>query len=160
MQRNTPEKFWSRVKPVDSGCWEWQGGVNSGGYGSLGWHGKPYTAHRIAAWLAGMIRSPRAPIRKSTKGFVLHRCDNRLCCNPDHLFIGNYSDNTKDAYDKKRRKITRGEESPVSKLTNEQARQIRLRLGKGERKKDLALEYSITTRALSNLESGKTYKDA
>jgi len=56
----TPESFWARVKKTD-GCWEWQGKCNVRGYGKLRWHGKMYRAHRIAAWLSGLVETPRGP---------------------------------------------------------------------------------------------------
>ena len=66
------------------------------------WSGKHYYAHRIAAWLCGVVKSPSAPKRKNTSGFVLHSCDNRKCCNPAHFFVGTANDNIQDMVKKGR----------------------------------------------------------
>jgi hypothetical protein len=59
--------------------------------------------------------------------FVLHRCDNRKCCNPKHLFIGTQADNMHDM-DAKGRRVTpdrRGERHGNSRLTEGNVREIR-----------------------------------
>ena len=86
------EQFWSRVEKTDS-CWLWTGSTNKYGYG-LTHRGGPNQAttrraHRMAWELCN------GPIPKGL--WVLHKCDNPPCVNPDHLFVGNRSDNMKDA---------------------------------------------------------------
>lgn len=116
----TPELFWTKVKVLGpDDCWEWQGTILNTGYGYLSWRGAMHVAHRIAYALAYDTIPFSAPIRTGIKGFVLHRCDNRACCNPKHLFLGNYSDNQLDSYNKKRHPIIN------SKLTSDQVREIR-----------------------------------
>jgi hypothetical protein len=84
------------VSAVEQGCWEWSGSKWFG-YGRInagGKIGRPLLSHRVAyeAFIgpvpAGMC--------------VLHRCDNRACCNPDHLFLGTIGDNNRDMFQKKR----------------------------------------------------------
>lgn len=96
------------VKHVDrsagaKGCWPWTGVKQSKGYGSLGYlcaDGKmrSFLAHRVAYMLAtGKAMLPEIQ--------VMHKCDNRPCCNPRHLFPGSQSDNMRDALNKGRMKI-------------------------------------------------------
>lgn len=155
--KQTPESFWARVKKSQK-CWEWQGACNNTGYGTVAWHGKVYTAHRIAAWLSGLVVNPAKPTNAQEKAHVLHKCDNRKCCNPDHFFIGSYADNQLDAYAKKRRVQPKGESNPNAKLTNKQAAEIRhVYSVHGLTQKQLANKYDVSQRAISLIVRGETY---
>ena len=158
-RKQTPETFWSRVnKGADDECWEWSGATNSTGYGTTSWHGVYYTAHRVAAWLSGLVESPSRPAHSRDKGHVLHRCDNRKCCNPNHFFLGNFTDNMKDAYDKKRKVQPKGAAHTKAKLTNDQAEEIRKRYAAGEYQVPLAKEYGVSQRVISLIVRGESYK--
>lgn len=87
------EKFWSRVAYGDD-CWEWTKARTTTGYGKFYSAGKHWRAHRVAYELThGAIPDGL---------LVLHRCDNRLCVKPDHLFLGDYRDNILDCMAKGR----------------------------------------------------------
>lgn len=158
-KKQTAESFWGRVnKTVSAQCWEWQGSCNSTGYGTVAWDGKVYTAHRIAAWLSGLVCSPVAPNDSREATHVLHKCDNRKCCNPDHFFLGTYTDNMYDAYNKQRKTQPRGANHANAKLTAQQATEIRTRYKKGEKQIPLASEFGVSQRAISLIVRGETYK--
>ena len=90
------KRFWSKVDKTDpNGCWLWVGGKFNSGYGCTRWQGKhSRMAHRIAYEIIfGSI----------PKGmFVCYACDNKVCVNPDHLFLGTAKDNSLDMMSKGR----------------------------------------------------------
>lgn len=83
------EKFWAKVNiRAPDECWEWLAFKLSSGYGRFRVGDKIELAHRVA-W---SIINGSIPEGK----LILHKCDNRSCCNPNHLYCGNYSDNISD----------------------------------------------------------------
>ena len=158
--RQTAESFWARVDaqgPDD--CWNWQRSTNSTGYGNVWWCGKNYVAHRVAAWLVGMVESLSAPNDSHDPAHVLHKCDNRRCCNPKHFFLGSFTDNMLDAYQKGRKVQPRGMHHTNAKLTNEQAVAIRHRYANAPGDQvGLAREYGVSQRVISLITRGETYK--
>ena len=85
---NYKERFLNRIKVTERGCHEWQGQIKRDGYGRFCYQAKTFSAHR-AAYLMFVGPVPEGLL-------VLHHCDNRKCVNPEHLYIGNHSDNAKD----------------------------------------------------------------
>lgn len=87
--------FWTKVEPVASGCWEWRGSqYANNGYGQIRYKYQAVLVHRFS-W--SMLRG------EIPEGLcVLHRCDNRPCVNPEHLFLGTYLDNARDMSQKGR----------------------------------------------------------
>lgn len=161
-RKQTAESFWAKVNGSRSqrnGCWNWQGALNNTGYGTVAWHGTVYTAHRIAAWLSGMVETPAKPANAQEKTHVLHKCDNRKCCNPRHFFIGSYSDNQLDAYVKRRKVQPKGEAHANARLTNKQAQEIRHGYKvHGLTQAELANKFDVSQTAISLIVRGKTYK--
>lgn len=81
-------RFWDSVAIGDDDqCWEWQGLVSNRGHGLIKVGKQNAYAHRIA-WSLHHGRDPEQ--------CVLHHCDNRLCCNPAHLYEGTRLDNARD----------------------------------------------------------------
>lgn len=100
-----------RLKAMPSGCIEWTGVQNAYGYGTIlsddETRKKLVRTHRVAWVLAN------GPIPDSLS--ILHRCDNRLCCNVEHLFVGTQQDNVADCISKGRFKlpvVRRGSDNP------------------------------------------------
>lgn len=133
-------------------CWIWQGAINRLGYGKMSRrdvkvHG---TAHR-AAWEAF-----RGPIIDGLS--VLHHCDVRACCNPDHLFLGTHQDNMDDMMSKGRKApctLGPGEQNPASRLTDETVRAVADAASvPGVLVKDVAARYGVSSPTVSNIVSG------
>jgi hypothetical protein len=86
-------RWLSYTAPADErGCWNWIGAKISAGYGALRVDGKLVTAHRLALF----FKLGRWPDK------ALHSCDNRACCNPEHLRDGTMADNVADTIQRKR----------------------------------------------------------
>lgn len=142
------DRFWAKVKKTN-GCWLWSGAISKNGYGTffLRRHGKRnlYTyAHRFS-YEIGVDKIPEG--KK-----VLHSCDCRNCVNPKHFFLGTTLDNAADMVAKKRHRY--GESSPNSKLTTEEALEIRDSFKQGSRNKDLAEKFSVSKSQVSRISHG------
>ncbi len=87
-------RFWSWVKKVPSGCWEWQGCLTKTGYGRFQVHPKTLRAHKVSYFLCkGSFPNDF---------LVCHTCDNPRCVNPEHLWVGSPKDNVLDMIKKGR----------------------------------------------------------
>lgn len=128
------ERFWSKVEmSTPDKCWNWT--ANTGrGYGMFWFTKIPMVAHRVS-WM--LLRGP-IPDGK----LVLHKCDNRRCVNPNHLFIGTQSDNVRDMLYKGRKGDYRT--GNTKKFTNEEVTDILRLKALGLSLRAIAKKYSTT----------------
>lgn len=144
------KRFLMRVNKSSSGeCWPWTGSRQEK------WHGQWRNAngdieptHR-AAWRLFVSEIPKGM-------FILHKCDNPICCNPSHLFLGNQSDNCKDMWQKGRARPGKslGEKHGMSKVTAEIVRDIR---SSSESGKSLADKYGISQTTVGDIRKRKSW---
>lgn len=116
MEQKYIDRFWNKINRTDK-CWEWTAGCNNGyGFYAIKRNGKNeyFFAHRLSWGLHfGDIPKDKQ---------VLHKCDNRKCTNPDHLFLGDIVANMRDKVSKGRQ--TKGSDVATSKLTEVQVIEI------------------------------------
>lgn len=139
---------------VRDGCWNWRGASKGNGYGSFVMNGKTMPAHR-AAYILFNATEP-GPLD------VCHRCDNRACVNPDHLFLGTRLENMQDCRSKGRtakgEKLGNrsGENSTSAKLQWHSVRQIR---ASREPSKILARRFGVSSDNINRIRRNDTWKE-
>lgn len=144
-------RFWSKVrKDGPNGCWRWCGSHFANGYAAFWLDGQNHIAARVSFFLAhGRWPEP----------FVLHRCDNPDCVNPEHLFEGDQSANMQDREAKGRAKHLKGEQHRSAKLTAAEVEEIRRLLRAPSRGlgKALARRFGVTPSLITNIKKRRVW---
>lgn len=162
-----PARFAAKFNTSNEGCWEWTARLTKDGYGQFrtGGKGSPNVpAHRVA-WTLAYGDVPDGLL-------VLHRCDNRCCVRPDHLFVGTPADNSADMVAKARaasgsrnarfgakdfpqptrERRARGEHNGWARLTEDDVRVIREAYATGQwRQVDLAERFGTPQTNISRI---------
>jgi hypothetical protein len=134
-----------RSKGPDS-CHPWIG-ATAVGYGRIaagGKRGLVLGAHRLTYELF------IGPIPDGL--WVLHRCDNRRCCNPSHLFLGTHLQNMRDM--RRKGRSNRGGRNPNAKLLDSDVLVIWNLKGK-ELQRVTARKFGVTRQAVGDIQSGR-----
>lgn len=168
-------RYWDKVNKhgpihpkLKTRCWLWKGAKNAKGYGQIKVAGEQTGAH-VVAWF---FAYGNWPIQQ-----VLHKCDNRPCVNPSHLFEGTHQDNMDDKVAKGRQakgdqiplhrnpELAQGENNPCCKLTASIVQTIRSLYKRGGRgctingptQKQLAAEHGITQEQVGRIIRGESW---
>jgi hypothetical protein len=134
-------------------CWEWKGAIDAYGYGVLSNKNKTLKVHRVSYEIH--YSEPLGNLH------CLHKCDNRKCVNPLHLFSGTNLDNVRDKVQKGRCYTgnQKGENNGASKLSDTQVLKIRELYNAGNHTTlKLGEMYNVHRSTISYIVNNKTYK--
>lgn len=141
-------------KELLSQCINFVGAKNSNGYGTVRIFGKQRLAHVIAFKLAN-------PERIIGTKCVCHKCDNKICINPNHLFLGTRIENNKDRDLKGRNVSVCGSKNGMSKLNEKRVREIKNTLKYYDFKSfaELGRKYGVRWQTIQAIAKGRTWKN-
>jgi hypothetical protein len=146
-------KKWALVgKPNE--CWPFSGrsfvtnGTGRLKYGQIGYNGQKWRAHRLVANLCGNTLTPDI--------CVCHSCDNSLCMNPSHLFLGTQATNVADKMAKGRHRALRGEKNGHATISDAAVAEIRRLARSGVNQRVLAETYNVSQPLVSMIKNDKT----
>lgn len=145
--RPIESRFWDKVVKTD-GCWLWASAKDSFGYPLIKRSdGAQIRAHRLSYEMhKGAIPAGH---------FVCHKCDNKGCVNPDHLFAGTHQQNMDDMVSKSRAFRHIGEKNYSAKLTPEQVIAIRGESGSCAK---IGKKYGVSEMAISKIRRNITWR--
>jgi hypothetical protein len=139
-------KLLSKQKTTPSGCIEWCGGTSKYGYGVFIVNRNNKQTYLLVHRVMWSLRNGPIPPKK----LICHTCDNRKCCNPDHLFLGTHRLNTIDMCRKGR--------GAAPKLTESEVYEIRELIENGRMKvKEIAAAYGVSTCAIYGIKNKRFY---
>jgi CDGSH-type Zn-finger protein len=144
------ERIINRIEKSPNGCWVWKGKITPNGYGQMKTDGKTEYVHRI------MYEENVSPI---TDGLcICHKCDNKPCCNPAHLFIGTQKENIADMIRKGRRPTLHGSAHGMHKLREEDVLNIREMLKNGAVGAEVGRQYKVSPVLISKIRLRKIWR--
>ena len=134
------KRFRSKIHKCPNGCHEYSDTYGGERYASVWLHGRLVKAHRVS-WVLHHGEIPDGY-------YILHKCDNPACVNPNHLFIGDHADNMQDM-------VQKGRNVGTIKLTPIQAAEIKHRYRTEKiTQAALAAEYDVNQSTISRIVSG------
>ena len=154
--KSLEQRFWEKVDIHFSSdeCWNWLGALEVSGYGYLGDTRRQGSkkAHRLSYEIhCGKIPNGLC---------VCHKCDNRKCVNPTHLFLGTRADNNADRDRKGRVNRMYGESNPKAKLTDANISSIREMRENGMTQQSIADRFGVSQHTIWQILSNKTWLKA
>jgi hypothetical protein len=126
----------------NSGCWLWVAGASGVGYGQVYIDRKPHSTHRVS------YEQHRGAIPKGA--YVLHKCHNRLCVNPEHLELGTHKKNMEH--------MAIAERTFGTRLTRERVERLRQLRAEGVTWENLAHDFGLPLSTVHAAGTGKTWR--
>ena len=131
-------------KEDGTGCIEWQGSLGTHGYGQMNIMNRVYQVPRVA--YAASKGHTLETYDELAGACILHRCDNRKCVNPDHLYKGDRLQNRKDAVERGRVK--------GGHLSREDLKRVKQALKTGESQRSIAARFGVGQPFISRINTG------
>ena len=155
---NPEERFFQFVeKGNQNECWLWTGGRSNG-------KGGKRNIRRAAFWINGTTMHASRAAWIIFRGdpedrWVLHTCDNHLCVNPNHLYLGDRFDNAQDRVNRSPNSFVKGEAHSQAKLTGDDVSEIKNKY-KPHRysQQRLANEYGVTRTTIQQIVEGRSWR--
>lgn len=138
------EKYQRKISKSGD-CLLWTGATINSGYGYLTVNKKNKTAHRAS------YEASHGPVPEGMQ--VLHRCDVKLCVNPEHLFVGTQQENIDDMINKGRWSM--GDRRRNAKLTTKQVIAIR---ADTRNRNEIARELNVKSGTIYSIQSGQRWR--
>jgi hypothetical protein len=153
MLQKAPERIWRNIKKsAPDECWPWLGSTERNGYGRTTFGGRRHNVSRIVFELTN-------PGVLSRGLFVLHICDNPVCCNPRHLRSGTAKENAEDRENRNRSYKWTGDEHPRCKLTAAQIIEIKELRSNGVKGSSVAKMFGVSPATISSIIHGRYYTE-
>lgn len=138
------ERVRQYMRPAESGCIEWTGTLTGSGYAQI-------RVGRKNAIVTRLLWAERhGDIQPGL--IVCHKCDNRTCCNVEHLFLGSPKDNTMDMVAKRRHVF--GVSAANAKLTDADVSAILLEQGSDTK---VAAKWGVARSLIYAIRKGKAW---
>lgn len=135
------KRFWGYVEKTET-CWLWIGYKTGRGYGAIEFNYKSYPAHRVS-WYLAFGEMPTV--------YVLHKCNNPICVNPEHLFLGTQFDNMRDMVQKGRYRNL--------KFTDEDVYEVKKLLAEGYHYGYISKKFDMSFCTISDINTGRRRGD-
>jgi len=143
------ERIMRRIKlepcryPEMDDCWIWQGSTCRDQYGQIRFIKRGWRTHRLMHFITfGTMPDDM---------LCCHKCDTPRCVNPAHLFPGTDADNKADKKAKKRARCLCGEDNKLSRVTEDQVKDIRIARANGVRLIDLSSKFNVSVSTISKI---------
>ena len=128
---------------VETPCWVYKGSILHG-YGRTEYLGRTFRTHILAYEAFTKLKN------KDKTLMVLHKCNNKICCNPEHLKLGPNSENSIDARNNKKKNVI---------LNIQKVKEIKKLIANGIHIKDISITYGTSLSTIADIKHKRKWKD-